>query len=125
MYAILWWILIIASLGLAYPWAQANLQRYMMRHTSYGKLPGRFEGSGWRLFLRGMPLWLASVGPLLVAAGFVAARIDWHAFDLANPEDAKDKLDPTFRDHALAGRRRAAHAFDETRNIERQRRARP
>jgi uncharacterized membrane protein YjgN (DUF898 family) len=90
LYAILWWILIIASLGLAYPWAQANLQRYMMRHTSYGKLPGRFEGSGWRLFLRGMPLWLASVGPLLVAAGFVAARIDWHAFDLANPEDAKD-----------------------------------
>ena len=37
-----------------------------------------------------MPLWLASVGPLLVAAGIVAARIDWHAFDLANPEDAKD-----------------------------------
>jgi uncharacterized membrane protein YjgN (DUF898 family) len=90
LYAILWWILIIVSLGLAYPWAQANLQRYMMRHTSYGRLPGRFEGSGWRLFLRGLPLWLASVGPLLVAAGIVAARIDWHAFDSANPEDAKD-----------------------------------
>jgi uncharacterized membrane protein YjgN (DUF898 family) len=90
LYAILWWILIIVSLGLAYPWAQANLQRYMMRHTSYGKLPGRFEGSGWRLFLRGLPLWLASLGPLLVAAGIVAARIDWHAFDSANPEDAKD-----------------------------------
>jgi uncharacterized membrane protein YjgN (DUF898 family) len=90
LFAILWWCLIIVSFGLAYPWAQASLQRYMMRHTSYGKLPGRFEGSGWRLFLRGMPLWLASVGPLLVAAGFVAARIDWHAFDLANPEDAKD-----------------------------------
>jgi uncharacterized membrane protein YjgN (DUF898 family) len=90
LYAILRWILIIVSLGLAYPWAQANLQRYMMRHTSCGKLPGRFEGSGWRLFLRGLPLWLASLGPLLVAAGIVAARIDWHAFDSANPEDAKD-----------------------------------
>jgi uncharacterized membrane protein YjgN (DUF898 family) len=88
-YAILWWILIIVSLGLAYPWAQANLQRYMMRHTSYGKLPGRFQGSGWRLFLRGLPLWLVSVGPLLVAAGFVAAQIDWHGFDAAGPEDAK------------------------------------
>jgi uncharacterized membrane protein YjgN (DUF898 family) len=90
LYAILWWILIIVSLGLAYPWAQANLQRYMMRHTSYGKLPGRFEGSGWLLFLRGLPLWLASVGPLLVAAGFVAAQIDWHAFDAADSENAKE-----------------------------------
>ena len=89
LYAVLWWCLIIASFGLAYRWAQANLQRYMMRHTSYGKLPGRFEGSGWRLFLRGLPLWLSCVGPLLVAAGIVAARIDWHAFDPANPEDAK------------------------------------
>jgi uncharacterized membrane protein YjgN (DUF898 family) len=88
-YAMLWWILIIVSLGLAYPWAEANLQRYMMRHTSYGKLPGRFEGSGWRLFLRGLPLWLASVGPLLVAAGYVAAQVDWQAFG-AEPQEAED-----------------------------------
>jgi uncharacterized membrane protein YjgN (DUF898 family) len=89
LYAILWWILIIVSLGLAYPWAQASLQRYMMRHTSYGKLPGRFEGTGWRLFLRGLPLWLASIAPVLVAAGVVAGLIDWHAFDAADTEDAK------------------------------------
>jgi uncharacterized membrane protein YjgN (DUF898 family) len=90
LYAILWWILIIVSLGLAYPWAQANLQRYMMRHTSYGKLPGRFEGAGWRLFLRGPPLWLAAVGPVLVAAGFVAAQIDWHALDAIDSQEAED-----------------------------------
>jgi uncharacterized membrane protein YjgN (DUF898 family) len=90
LYAILWWILVIVSLGLAYPWAQANLQRYMMRHTSYGKLPGRFEGSGWRLFLRGLPLWLMSVAPLLAVAGFLAAYTDWNAFDNADPDDAKD-----------------------------------
>jgi len=90
LYAILWWILIIASLGLAYPWAQANLQRYMMRHTSYGKLPGRFEGSGWRLFLRGLPLWLVSVAPLLAVAGILAAYTDWNAFDGADADDAKD-----------------------------------
>jgi uncharacterized membrane protein YjgN (DUF898 family) len=89
LYAILWWILIIVSLGLAYPWAQANLQRDMMRHTSYGKLPGRFEGSGWRLFVRGLPLWLGIVSPLLVAAGFLAAYTDWHAFDATDPDDAK------------------------------------
>ena len=89
LYAILWWILIIVSLGLAYPLAQANLQRYMMRHTSYGKLPGRFEGSGWRLFVRGLPLWLGIVSPLLVAAGLLAAYTDWHAFDATDPDDAK------------------------------------
>jgi len=90
LYAVLWWCLIIVSFGLAYPWAQANLQRYMMRHTSYGKLPGRFEGSGWRLFLRCLPLWLLSAAPLLAAAGFLAASIDWHAFNGADPEAAKD-----------------------------------
>jgi uncharacterized membrane protein YjgN (DUF898 family) len=77
------------ELGLAYPWAQANLQRYMMRHTSYGKLPGRFEGTGWRLFVRGLPLWLVIVSPLLAAIGFLAAYKDWHVFDAADPDDAK------------------------------------
>lgn len=90
LYAIVWWGLVILSFGLAYPWAQANLQRFMMRHTSYGKLPGRFAGSGWTLFVRGVSLWLLSVGPLLVAAGIVAALVDWHAFNGADPEDAKD-----------------------------------
>jgi uncharacterized membrane protein YjgN (DUF898 family) len=90
LYAVVWWTLIVLSLGLAYPWAQANLQRYMMRHTSYGKLPGRFEGCGWKLFLRGLPLWLASLGPLLLAAGVVAARIDWQAFNSADLDDGKD-----------------------------------
>ena len=67
------------SFGLAYPWAQASLQRYMMRHTSYGKLPGHFDGSGWRLFVRGLPLWLAALGPLLAAGGFAVSQINWQA----------------------------------------------
>ena len=32
------------TLGLAYPFAQARLERFKMRHTHYGDLPGRFEG---------------------------------------------------------------------------------
>jgi uncharacterized membrane protein YjgN (DUF898 family) len=86
--AILWWCLIILTFGLAYPWAQASLQRYMMRHTSYGKLPGRFEGSGWRLFVRGIPLWLGCFAPLLIAIGFLAVKIDWQALGSAHPENA-------------------------------------
>ena len=41
---------------------------------------GRFEGSGLRLFLRGLPMWLLVIGPLLL--GIVAAhrsRCDWNA----------------------------------------------
>ncbi len=45
-YALLWWTLAAVTLGLAYPWAQASLQRFKMRHTSYGDLPGSFAGSG-------------------------------------------------------------------------------
>jgi uncharacterized membrane protein YjgN (DUF898 family) len=89
LYAILWWCLIIVSFGLAYPWAQASLQRYMMRHTSYGKLPGRFEGTGWRLFMRGVLLWLLAGAPLFITAGIVARLVDWHAFNPADPERAK------------------------------------
>ena len=48
-----WWILIVLTLGLAYPFAQSRLERFKMRHTYYGNLQGRFEGSGFRLFLRG------------------------------------------------------------------------
>jgi uncharacterized membrane protein YjgN (DUF898 family) len=58
-----WWIPIFLTLGLAYPWAQANLERYKMRHTFYGNLPGRFDGSGMSLFLRGIVLWLVLVVP--------------------------------------------------------------
>lgn len=78
-YAMLWWSLTALTLGLAYPWAQASLERFKMRHTYYGDLSGSFAGSGLSLFLRGFPLWLLMVGPL--AAGLAAAigAIDWPA----------------------------------------------
>ena len=60
-----WWVLTIATVGLALPWGQAVLERYKMRHTHYGTLQGRFAGSGTRLFFRGILLWLIVVGPLV------------------------------------------------------------
>ena len=36
----------------------AALERYKMRHTSYGDLQGRFEATGWEFFKRGWWLWL-------------------------------------------------------------------
>ena len=39
--AIFWWGMIGMTLGLAYPWAQASLERFKMRNTYYGDLQRR------------------------------------------------------------------------------------
>jgi uncharacterized membrane protein YjgN (DUF898 family) len=79
VYALMCWAIVIVTLGLAYPWTLAFLERFKMRNTSYGDLHGRFEGSGLALFLRGLPLWLLIVGPLFVALAVLGAEIDWDA----------------------------------------------
>jgi uncharacterized membrane protein YjgN (DUF898 family) len=79
VYALTCWAIVIVTLGLAYPWTLAFLERFKMRNTSYGDLHGRFEGSGLALFLRGLPLWLVIVGPLFVALAVLGAQIDWDA----------------------------------------------
>ena len=61
----LWSLLATFSLGLALPWRQAALERFKMRYTSYGNLPGRFVGTGSDFFKRGWTLWLALVIMLL------------------------------------------------------------
>ena len=75
--AVLWWTLIVLTLGLAYPWARASLERYKMRHTFYGDLQGRFDGSGTRLFIRGFPLWLLIVAPTLASLVITVRTVDW------------------------------------------------
>ncbi|RXT57604.1 hypothetical protein B6S44_04135 [Bosea sp. Tri-44] len=57
----LWGLLVIVSLGLALPWRQAALERFKMRHTAYGSLQGRFDGTGGDLFKRAWGLWLAAL----------------------------------------------------------------
>lgn len=54
----LWFLVSILTLGFAVPWAKASLERYKMRHTAYGDLQGRFEGTGWALFKQTWWLWL-------------------------------------------------------------------
>jgi uncharacterized membrane protein YjgN (DUF898 family) len=88
--ALICWAIVIVTLGLAYPWTAAFLERYKMRNTSYGDLQGRFEGSGLSLFLRGLPMWLVIVGPIAIATAVAAARIDWDALSqvINNGDDA-------------------------------------
>src|SRR5215469_66775 len=83
VYALVWWALAIVTLGLAYPWAQASLQRFKMQHTCYGDLEGTFVGKGASLFLRGLPMWLAVVGPIMFAFFALGALIDWNTLNAA------------------------------------------
>jgi len=59
--ALWWWTLTVLTFGLAYPFAQARLERFKMRNTFFGDLPGRFEGSGCWLLLRGFVLWFIAI----------------------------------------------------------------
>jgi uncharacterized membrane protein YjgN (DUF898 family) len=63
--AVLWGVLMALTLGLILPWREAALERYKMRHSYYGDLPGSFEGTGWAFFKQGWWLWLLTVAPLL------------------------------------------------------------
>jgi uncharacterized membrane protein YjgN (DUF898 family) len=69
--AAIWSLLVVISLGFALPWRQAALERFKMRHTSYGDLPGRFDGTGAELFKRGWWLWVMAIAAVVAqsAAG--------------------------------------------------------
>ena len=56
--AVLWGLLTLATLGLAYPWREAALERYKMRHSHYGDLQGGFEARGIDFFKQVWWLWL-------------------------------------------------------------------
>ena len=97
--AVLWWALIILSAGLAYPFAQSQLEHFKMRHTFFGDLPGRFESSGWHLLVRGLPLWAVSVVPFTIGAVATILSIDWSAISTGSRADAP----ATSTDSGLAG----------------------
>jgi uncharacterized membrane protein YjgN (DUF898 family) len=85
--ALLWWVVIVLTIGLAYPFAQSRLERFKMRNTFFGDLPGRFEGSGLRLLLRGFLLWLLAVVPFTVGLALTIGDIDWNALAEATGGD--------------------------------------
>lgn len=76
--AVWWWGWTVLTLGFAYPFTRAALERFKMRNTWYGDLQGRFVGSGWRLFIRGFLMWLAVLIPMLATAGALLP-INWSA----------------------------------------------
>ncbi len=78
----MWTLLAIVTLGLALPWRQAALERYKMRHTAYGSLHGRFDGTGGELFRRGWLLWVLVVPAAVSLVGLpflyaIYKAIEW------------------------------------------------
>lgn len=74
--AVWWWGWTVLTLGFAYPFTRAALERFKMRNTWYGDLQGRFVGSGWHLFIRGFLMWLAVLIPMLATAAALLS-INW------------------------------------------------
>jgi uncharacterized membrane protein YjgN (DUF898 family) len=74
--AVWWWGWTALTLGFAYPFTRAALERFKLGNTWYGDLQGRFEASGWRLFFRGFLMWLVVLLPMLAALGSLLT-IDW------------------------------------------------
>src|SRR5262249_15222155 len=62
----LWAILVILTLGLMLPWREAALERYKMRHSYYGDLPGGFDGRGWEFFKQAWWIWLIALVSFVV-----------------------------------------------------------
>lgn len=67
----LWTLATVFSLALALPWATASLERFKIRNSFYGDLPGRFEGAGSALFAKVWWLWLPFLPLVLLAFGLV------------------------------------------------------
>ena len=88
--AIFWWTVTAVTLGLAYPWQQAALERFKLRHTFYGDLGGRFEGSAFRLFARGLPMWLLVVAPILASGVVIIDALNWKSFAEAIAQGGDD-----------------------------------
>ena len=66
----LWAIAVILTLGLLLPWRETALERYKMRNSYYGDLPGDFDGRAWDFFKEGWWIWLIVL--VSFAVGFLA-----------------------------------------------------
>jgi uncharacterized membrane protein YjgN (DUF898 family) len=64
--AVLWGVLVVVTLGFAYPWREAALERYKIRHSWYGDLQGDFEGKAWEFFKSAWGYWVLAPLALLL-----------------------------------------------------------
>jgi uncharacterized membrane protein YjgN (DUF898 family) len=105
--SMLWALLSVVTLGLAWPWRDAALERYKMQHSHYGDLQGSFEGRGWEFFKRAWWLWLCAPFALVLfpALPFLYAHfkaVEWRWW-LSGIRFGGVRLESTLRPSALYG----------------------
>jgi uncharacterized membrane protein YjgN (DUF898 family) len=105
--AMLWTLLTVMTLGLAWPWRVAALERYKMRHSHYGDLKGDFEGRGWEFFKQAWYLWVIAPFTILLfpLLPFVYAQfkaIEWRWW-LSGIRFGGVRLESTLPSNALYG----------------------
>jgi uncharacterized membrane protein YjgN (DUF898 family) len=61
----LWMLLVIITLGGAYPWRAAAIERYKMRHTRFGNLAGSFIATGGEFFRQAGWIWIVFFCPAI------------------------------------------------------------
>jgi uncharacterized membrane protein YjgN (DUF898 family) len=66
--AALWGLFGMITLGIALPWRAAALERFKMRHSHYGDLQGRFDGTGSQLFKRIWWLWALGLAAVVLVS---------------------------------------------------------
>jgi uncharacterized membrane protein YjgN (DUF898 family) len=72
----LWGLLLLPTVGFAYPWRMAALERYKLGRTFYGTLPGSFGATGGQLFRRVWWIWLLGLLPVVaLVGGTIAATV--------------------------------------------------
>lgn len=64
-----WGVLAVLTLGGAYPWRAAALERYKLRHTFYGDLQGAFDAKPIVFFKEGLAMWLGVVLVVVLIGG--------------------------------------------------------
>jgi uncharacterized membrane protein YjgN (DUF898 family) len=72
----LWMLLVIVTLGGAYPWRATAIERYKMRHTRFGNLPGSFVATGGEFFRQAGWIWGLFFCPLVALGLGSLASVD-------------------------------------------------
>lgn len=62
-----WWLLTIVTLGIAFPWMRASLERYRINHTLIGDSRMASTATGGMVLKPWLLLYVVGLGPLLVS----------------------------------------------------------
>jgi uncharacterized membrane protein YjgN (DUF898 family) len=101
--ATVWWGLVLVTIGLAFPFMRAALERYRIGHTMFGALRLRSTAHGLSILRPWLFYWGGSVAPLLIwtAAYTISNACKFSAFEVLS-SGAKNEEIPALVDELVA-----------------------